>query len=262
MKCRRSIIIKHSLFLGFWSAFVLLSPLPPEPGHAAEEAVEFEKAAALRVEGKNGRAVEAFDRLLAVYPDHVAALVHKGAALEDQGKWKEAVKAYRQALELDPHNVSANRNLQQLLSVRMMDTPLAGPHPAREDLIDIGLEALEAQNFQRAMELFSLSRGLSPDDPRPLFYQGFTLEKQGKIQEALRFYETTTETFPDYQVARIQRVICLFSFGDRQLAQREAQKANEMPRACPELRALGRVINGASASGSDRPAQRSGDTSR
>jgi len=256
MKRRHSILTRLSLFLGLWSAFILLSPLPPCAVDAAEEAVEFEKAAALRIEGKNRRAIEAFDRVLSVYPDHVAALVQKGAALEDQGKWKEAVTTYRHALELDPNNVAASRNLQNLLSARMMDTPLAGSVPAKEELINSGLEALEAKDFQRAMQVFNLSRGLFPEDPRPLFYQGLTLENQGKIQEALELYGKTVEAFPDYVAARVQRTICLLSSGDRKLAQRETQKAREALRGRPELRALGRVVNGPPVSGSDGPTRR------
>jgi tetratricopeptide (TPR) repeat protein len=242
-----TVLMRYSLFIGLWSALILLSPLLPNPGHAAEEAVEFEKAAALRIEGKNRRAVEAFDRILSVYPDHVAALVQKGAALEDQGKWKEAVKIYRRALEIDPKNVSASRNLRQLLSSKMMDTPLSGPSPAKEDLINRGLEALEKRDFQRAAETFTLSRGLSPDDPRPLFYLGFSLEKQGKIREALQAYGKTIEVFPDYLAARVQRTICLISSGDRKLAQQEIQKAGEILRDSLELRALRRVLNGPSS---------------
>ncbi|MBI4964243.1 MAG: tetratricopeptide repeat protein [Desulfomonile tiedjei] len=213
--------------------------------------MEFEKAAAFRIEGKNQRAVEAFDRVLSVYPDHVAALVQKGAALEDQGKWKEAAKTYRQALEFDPENLAANRNLQQLLSSKMMDTPLGGATPAKEDLINSGLEALEARDFHRALEIFGLSSGLFPEDPRTLFYQAYTFEKQGKLQEALEIYAKTAETFPDHAAARIHRVICLLALGDRKLAQKEAQRARELLKDSLEVRALGRVTNGPWPSGSD-----------
>lgn len=262
MKCAHSILARRGLFLGLWSAFVLFSTLPPDIVDAAEEAVEFEKAAALRIEGKNRRAIEAFDRILSVYPDHVAALVQKGAALEDQGKWKEAVKIYRDALEIDPNNASASRNLQQLLSNRMMDTPLACPNPVKESLINRGLEALEGTDFERARQVFTLSRGLLPDDPRPLFYQAFTLEKQGKIHEALEVYEKTVEAFPDYTPARIQRIICLLASGERKLAQREAQKAREVLRDSPEARALRTVVKEPPPLGSDAPTQKPGEKSQ
>jgi len=255
-------LMKPKLFLGFWCACLIVSVLRAAAVDAAEEPVEFERATALRIEGKNRRAAEAFERILAVYPDHVAALVQKGAALEDQGKWKDAAQTYRQALKLDPENVSASRNLQQLLSSRMMDTPLGCPNPAKEDLINSGLRALEEKDLNRAIEVFSLSKGLFPDDPRPTFYWACTLEKQGKVREALELYEKTVQHFPDYAPAWAHKIISLLSSGDRKLAQKETEKAREALSDSPELRALVGLVGGAGSYGPDPTTDKSGNKDR
>jgi tetratricopeptide (TPR) repeat protein len=209
---------------------------------AAGEVRDFEKGLTLRIEGKNAQAVEAFKRVLADSPTHVRALVQMGAALEDQGKWREAAQAYRRALEIDPRDGSAIRNLAQLASSRSMDTPIQAPNPSKEDLLRNGLRALESRDFDKASEIFRLSRGLFPADHRPLFYSAITLELQGKLSAAIAMYERTVETFPDYIPARTNLIVALISAGDRERAGGQAQKALDIMPDNPRVRYLARLL--------------------
>ena len=209
---------------------------------AAGEGPDFEKGLTLRIEGKNAQAVEAFKRVLADSPTHVRALVQMGAALEDQGKWKEAAQAYRRALEIDPRDGSAIRNLAQLASSRSMDTPIQAPNPSKEDLLRNGLRALESKDFDKASKIFRLSRGLFPNDPRPLFYSAITLEQQGKLSAAIALYETGVASFPDYIPARINLIVALISVGDREKAGVQAQKAFDIIPDNPRVRYLARLL--------------------
>lgn len=209
---------------------------------AAGEVSDFEKGLTLRFEGKNAQAVEAFKRVLADSPTHVRALVQMGAALEDQRKWREAVQAYRRALEIDPRDGSAIRNLAQLASSRSMDTPIQAPNPSKEDLLRNGLRALESKDFDKAWEIFRLSRGLFPNDPRPLFYSAITLEQQGKVAPAIALYERNVESFPDYIPARINLIVALIHVGDREKAGGQAQKALDIIPDNPRVRYLARLL--------------------
>jgi tetratricopeptide (TPR) repeat protein len=208
----------------------------------AQEAPDFEKGVALRIEGKNAQAVEAFKKVLAVSPAHVRALVQMGAALEDQGRWKEAIQSYRRALEVDPRDGSAVRNLAQLASSRSMDTPIQVPNPTREYLLRTGLQALEAKDFDKASEIFRLSRGLLPNDPRPLLYAAITQEHKGKIAAAIALYEKSVEIFPDYIPARVNLIVALISSGYKEKAGNQAQKALEMMPDNPRVRYLARLL--------------------
>ena len=208
----------------------------------AEEGSDFEKGVALRIEGKNAQAVEAFKKVLADSPTHVRALVQMGAALEDQGKRKEAAKVYRRALEVDPGDDSAIRNLAQLASSRSMDTPIHAPNPSKEDLLRNGLQALESKDFDKASKIFRLSRGLFPNDPRPVFYSAITLEQQGKIAAAIALYERSVESFPDNISARINLIVALISAGDREKAGGQAQKALDVMPDNPRVRYLARLL--------------------
>lgn len=209
---------------------------------ASEEPLDFDNGVALRIEGKSAQAVSAFKKVLVVSPTNVRALVQMGAALEDQGKWKEAAQAYRRALEVNPNDGPAVRNLAQLASSHSMITPIQTPNPSKEDLIREGLQALEARNFHKASEIFRLSRGLFPKDPRPSFYAAITLERQGKSRAAIALYQRNVEAFPDYIPARINLIVAMISAGDRENAGKLAQKALELVPNNPRVLYLARLL--------------------
>jgi tetratricopeptide (TPR) repeat protein len=209
---------------------------------AAEEVSDFQKGVSLRIEGKQAQAVEAFKKVLAASPTNVRALIQMGAALEDLGKWKEAAQAYRRALEIDSRDGSAIRDLAHLVSSRSMGTPIQGPNPAKEEPLRNGLLALEAKDFDKASRIFRLSRGLFPNDPRPLFYAAVTREEQGRISAAIGLYLRSVESFPDYIPARINLVVALISAGDRVKAGEQAQKALEVVPDNPRARYLARLL--------------------
>ncbi len=229
---------------------------------AAEEVSDFQKGVSLRIEGKQAQAVEAFKKVLAVSPTHVRALVQMGAALEDQGKWKESAQAYRRALEVDPRDGSAIRNLAQLVSSRSMGTPIQAPNPSKEELLRNGLQALEAKDFHKAAEIFRLSRGLFPSDPRPLFYAAISLEEHGKIPPAIALYEKCVESFPDYIPARVNLIVALISAGDRERAGGQAQKAIEVMPDNPRVRYLARLLGKAQPSEKQPALSRTGTALR
>jgi superkiller protein 3 len=191
----------------------------------AEEPSEFRKALVLRSEGKNDRAFDALKRCIDQSPRHAKTYVHLGGILEDQGKWKEAADAYRRALEIDPDNPAAKRNLEQLISSRTVDGRLPAQNPFKEQLMRRGLQALEAKDYPKALEVFRLLRGLFPGDPRPLFYSAETLEQQGKLLHAIALYEQVIELFPEYGPARVNLMIALISKGDQEAAARQVQEA-------------------------------------
>jgi Flp pilus assembly protein TadD len=179
----------------------------------------------LRSEGKSGQALDLLKRCVAQRPNHAKTYVHMGGILEDQGKWKEAASAYRRALEIEPGNASATRNLEQLISSRTVEGPLPAQDPFKEELMRTGLQAIEAENYPKALEVFRLSGGLFPKDPRSLFYSALALEGQGKVSHAIALYERIVEVFPDYGKARINLIVALMSKGDKEAAERRIQEA-------------------------------------
>jgi tetratricopeptide (TPR) repeat protein len=205
---------------------------------AAEELSDFEKGLALRAEGKNSQAVAMLKKVPPDSANYIRALVQMGAALEDSGKKKEAADAYQRALSIDPTNPTASRNLDQLRSAETTEVGAQAPNPAKEELIRNGVIALQYGNFKKALEVFRLSRGLFPGDPRPLFYSGLTLESQGDLRGAISLYERTMESFPDYVPARINQILDLLMVGDQEGAARNCRKAIEIFPDDRQLRSL------------------------
>lgn len=72
-------------------------------------------AATLRRLGQADEEMRALQRVLAIEPRHLAALLHKGALLEMQGKSRAAAKTYHNALQTIPPNASLPNSLRALV---------------------------------------------------------------------------------------------------------------------------------------------------
>jgi tetratricopeptide (TPR) repeat protein len=103
-----------------------------------------------------------------------------------------------------------------------------------------------------------LSRGLFPNDPRPLFYAAITREEQGRINAAIALYERSVASFPDYIPARINLIVALISAGDKERAGRQAQKALEVVPDNPRVRYLARLLGKAEPSDGQPALSRTG----
>ena len=69
------------------------------------------KGAVLRDLGQFDASVEAYNKSLAIKPDHAEAYSNMGIALADQGKLEEAMEAYNKALAINPDYGEAHYNM-------------------------------------------------------------------------------------------------------------------------------------------------------
>lgn len=195
----------------------------------------FAKGAALRVEGKPQEALEAFQQELVATPGQAETLVQMGATLEDLGKLQAAADCYRQALRRDPGHAAARRNLEQLEALRALNEAPKSPHPAREELLQRGLQAMENHDLDRAQDLFRLSRGILDQDPRPLFFTAIAAERRGLTRKAIDLYEQTVTAFPGFAPGWTNLVIALLLSGNRQDA---VTRVLEARKAVPDDRGI------------------------
>lgn len=220
---------------------------------AADDPPEFKRGVALRSERRDSEAIDAFKRVLAVYPDHIEALVHMGASFEDLGDLKAAERAYRMALGRDPNNAGARRNLDQLLAARDIQSTAPGPKATEELLINMGLSSLERNEFDAALATFRLLRGFSPDDPRPLFYTALVWERRGDADRARAAYQQAVQAFPGYAPLRVNFVVFLIEKGDRKAATLQAHAAAEAIPGDPRVRYLARLLGADMSLSTDSP---------
>jgi tetratricopeptide (TPR) repeat protein len=62
-------------------------------------------------QGRYEEAIEYFDRVLIIDPNHVGALIINGLALDSLGRSEEAIEYYDTALDIDPNYVDALYNI-------------------------------------------------------------------------------------------------------------------------------------------------------
>ncbi len=211
-------------------------------GDSIADRSQLEKGEALRIAGKGREAVEAFREYLIGSPKNVRALVQMGAALEDQGKWKEAATVYRRVLDISPQDRSAERNLDHLISSRIINTPLKDADPLRVFLVQRALLAAKQEQFDKALNALRLLRGLFPRQPAWLFYSALVLEQQGEYAQAAVVYDKVLESVPDYAPAWVNSIISLIRSGDRDAALKQTRKALKVLKNHRRLKYLARML--------------------
>ena len=125
--------------------------------------------------GKPEVAVRYIGHAIRLNPDYAEAHNNLGNALRDQGKLDEAVASYRRALELMPDYVEAQHNLGHAL-------------------IGQGRLADAIGCYRRTLEL-------KPDHVGAWFNLGNALMEQGSLGDAMDCYRRATELKPDYAEA-------------------------------------------------------------
>jgi len=125
--------------------------------------------------GRLDLAAEVYRRILAVEPEHAAALELLGVVAHQQGQHAEAVDYIRRALTLCPTAAPYHNNLGDALQA-LQKIP----------------EAIAA--YQRAVEL-------DPRLPEAHWGLGRIWQQQGKLAEAARCYQRSIELKPDFTAA-------------------------------------------------------------
>jgi protein O-GlcNAc transferase len=186
--------------------------------HSTETSGAFESAVALRADGKGREAVKAFRRILVESPGHVKALVQLGAALQDQGAWREAETAYRTALGIDPANASARRNLDHLVSSKLLFSSKTDRSPSQRFLIERGLSAMKDRKFHDALMTFRVLSALSPGESDWVFYSARALEGLARHREAADLYEMILKSEPTYAAAWVSLIVSFIELGRKDQA--------------------------------------------
>jgi len=148
------------------------NPAKPVPAFRGDlPTAEVSLAFALRETGREGEAIEHYEKALAIKPDYVEALNSLGLTLVHVGRVKEAIDRYGQALKIKPDYVQAHNNLANVLE-------RTGRHA----------EAIE--HYEQALRI-------QPDFMDAHFNLGLALEQAGKLSEAIAHYEQAVKLKPD-----------------------------------------------------------------
>lgn len=141
--------------------------------------------------------------MLNLDPTNIRALHKKGISLRRTQRDEEAIKCYNRILEIDPKDVSTWNSKAYLY--------------ATIDRVDM------------ALPLIAKSLELEPDkNPNAFHTKGFIFYKQGKYDEALRYYDKAITIKPDYADAWNSKGLSLFILGKHEEAIKCYDKAIEI----------------------------------
>ena len=125
--------------------------------------------------GQMKKAINAFQRVIAIKPDYAEAYYNMGVNLQEQGKLDEAIEAYSKALSLKTDYAEAYNNMGNALK----------DQGKREEAIDAYNKALS----------------IKPDHAAAYNNMGGALQEQGKLDEAIASYDKALSLKPDYAEA-------------------------------------------------------------
>jgi tetratricopeptide (TPR) repeat protein len=120
--------------------------------------------------GDDKRAIELFQRSMALKPDSAPTFNDLGVSLQRLGRNKAALAAFERAILLDPFYVTALRNCGLILSrlgridgaaEKLLRATALNPNDP-EILTHFGLTQLKLENFEKAVELFRRAIALDP----------------------------------------------------------------------------------------------------
>ena len=134
--------------------------------------------------GQLDQAIFAFQRTLAIKPDHPESYINIGNTLQYQGRLEEAIEAYNKALTIKPDNAEAYNNM--------------------------GVIFKEQGKLEDAIEAYNKALVIQPDNAEAYYNIGVAFRNQGKLEEAI-------DAFKENGSAKSQTFIlkCLYEL-DRQ----------------------------------------------
>lgn len=130
---------------------------------------------ALRAAGRRDEAVEAYERALALQPDHAHAHNNLGNAMKDRGLVEDAVKRYREAIRLRPTFAAAHSNL--------------------------GLVLKERGDVRGATRCYEAAIAVDPTFADAYSNLGTSHKDLGRLEEAVRYYAKAIELRPTFAEA-------------------------------------------------------------
>lgn len=166
----------------------------------------FNRASALRTEGKFAEAVELYRRSAELNPQHEDSLYYLGTSLLELGEYTEAAEVLRGLLTLNPSSSRAHSQLGNTLATL---APGAVPdfEAARQAFLQsveinreeagpflrLGLLELNFGKFSDALEHFRVAAGFA--SPEGLFWSGYTCFLLGRDDDAARFFTRALEIY-------------------------------------------------------------------
>lgn len=134
--------------------------------------VWYNRAVALRNEGKFDKAITAYDKAIELDPQDAEAKIDKGLTFLVMGRFNESLAAYDEALEIEPDSSYT--------------------------WIEKGLVLSRMEQFNESLVAYEEALRIDPTNPQAWAGKGSTLSQMGRYDVALQAFEKVIETDPTY----------------------------------------------------------------
>jgi predicted O-linked N-acetylglucosamine transferase (SPINDLY family) len=187
-------------------------------------------------------AIEAYDRIVALFPDDALAWYKRGNLANRQGRLASALADYDRAVEIDPHNASAwcNRGvvLDRLGRVDEALRSLDRSHAlAPDDALALFNRAAVLRRMQRRQEALSALTDaiqISPNLTEAKSNRSTLLTELGRYEEALHDIDEVLRTNPDFAPGYYNRAVIRQKIGSTDAAMADYRVAIELRSESPE----------------------------
>ncbi len=164
----------------------------------------YEQGQSLSAKGDHARAIEHYERALAIRPDDPRVLFALGNTARALGLSAAAEDFFGRVLSLDPQRLEAIGNLANLLRARgqtnaaisLLEPALARNPDAAELWLTLGSAHRETGDMAEAEKYFREAMSRRPDYAAALGNLADILADRGQIEEAMSFYERAVKREP------------------------------------------------------------------
>lgn len=199
-------------------------------------------------------AIRAWQRALALNPDHVASLGQLAAARRRQGRHEEAAAHWQRTIQVDPQNADAFYNLGLVFCYDLHDVETALTFWRQTVAIDslhwdarynLGLTLYKTGAYQQSLTYWQQAVALRPDNPQGHNGLGSIYKALGRHAEAVAAWQQSVQLAPDYVTAHFNLgLIYLHQLDQPQAAQIHLRQVLALRPDHPQAAQIKAVLEG------------------
>ncbi len=165
----------------------------------------------MRVIQKDMKAVEYYEKALAINPAEAILHLKIARALSRLGNINDAVREYNLALNFDEKDTDIVSELENLWRTKIKENPQdADAH------MNLGVILQKKGDFKGAGEEYNIAQNIDPSNVTLRLNLGTLLQAQGDLPSAIRAYDTILEVEPTNVPAHYYRAKALKQIGNMQ----------------------------------------------
>jgi tetratricopeptide (TPR) repeat protein len=141
-----------------------------------------------------------YDNALGINPEYEYALFNKAATLVNLKRFEEAIEHFDKLIEINPDFAQAKeireKAFQQKHLVRIAEDLKSRPKEA-VDLSNKGIELMQQGRLKEAIDYFDKTLAIDPSFAEILSMKGMVLQTMGRLDEALECYTNAIDINPE-----------------------------------------------------------------